>query len=421
MSRDASMYVDDMIDVCHRVLRYTEGIDRAGFVAGTMMHDAVLRNLEILGEAAKQVPESVRVLAPAIAWRRISGLRDILAHAYFGMTQATGWHRGFAPWWTRLLRPAARTWLLSWRTRRRPTKRYSTRSSPAGRPCCDEVAIWGSWHRPGSPTMRPAESVTGCASTRPRRRRCWRPGLSRERVARGPLGSGRTATRCRSSRTRAGWNGQTGGLLSAFVSRRTFVQAGTPGSSGTATRRVGSDAGRTVPGTRPTAPGLSPEGLAHYVEAHAVCLPDEFLEAMSASGWRVPEASSGVTGMPTAAFWVEWVSALGQVPASFGACLQIGRDIQRLLQDATADQLSGLEADLALRLKRVLRMGGLLASLADDIMPDPAEAQVAVDDAQAALERLRELVPSPREAGAAASMRPPGESGQSAAGPGIGH
>jgi uncharacterized protein with HEPN domain len=85
------MYVDDMIDVCHRVLRYTEGVDRAGFVAGTMMHDAVLRNLEILGEAAKQVPESLRVLAPAIAWRRVSGLRDILAHAYFGIDEDIVW------------------------------------------------------------------------------------------------------------------------------------------------------------------------------------------------------------------------------------------------------------------------------------------------------------------------------------------
>jgi hypothetical protein len=97
------------------------------------------------------------------------------------------------------------------------------------------------------------------------------------------------------------------------------------------------------------------------------------------------------------------------------------RDIQPLLQDVAAEQLSGLTADGTRRLKRVLRMGALLASLADDTMPDPAEAQVAVDDAQAALERLRELVRSPREAGAAASMRPPDESGQSAVGPGLGH
>ena len=165
----------------------------------------------------------------------------------------------------------------------------------------------------------------------------------------------------------------------------------------------------------------SPEGLAHYVEAHAVCLPDEFLEAMGASGWVAPEASSGVTGPPTAEFWVEWASALGQVPASFGACLQMCRDIKRLLQNATADQLSGLEADVAQRLRRVLRTGGLLRCLDDGIKPDPAEAAVAVDDAQAVLERFRELVPSAREAGAAASMRPPGESGQSAVGPGLGH
>ena len=60
MSRDVVLYVADMIEACDRIARYIEGLDRNSLVAGTMAHDAVLRNLEILGETAKKVPEEVR-------------------------------------------------------------------------------------------------------------------------------------------------------------------------------------------------------------------------------------------------------------------------------------------------------------------------------------------------------------------------
>ena len=60
MSRDVTLYVDDMIEACRRVVKYSEGLGRAQLVSGTMAHDAVLRNLEVLGEAAKNVPAAVR-------------------------------------------------------------------------------------------------------------------------------------------------------------------------------------------------------------------------------------------------------------------------------------------------------------------------------------------------------------------------
>ena len=53
MSRDATLYVDDMIDACRRVLQYSDGLGRAQLVSGTLAHDAVLRNLEVLGEAVR--------------------------------------------------------------------------------------------------------------------------------------------------------------------------------------------------------------------------------------------------------------------------------------------------------------------------------------------------------------------------------
>jgi uncharacterized protein with HEPN domain len=91
VSRDASLYVADMVEACERVLRFTKDVERADLAAGTMVHDAVLRNLEVLGEAAKRVPAEIRALAPAVAWRRIAGLRDVLAHAYFGVDEDIIW------------------------------------------------------------------------------------------------------------------------------------------------------------------------------------------------------------------------------------------------------------------------------------------------------------------------------------------
>ena len=57
-----------------------------------MAHDAILRNLETLGEAAKCVPAEARTIDPEISWRRIAGLRDVLAHAYFGVDEDIVWN-----------------------------------------------------------------------------------------------------------------------------------------------------------------------------------------------------------------------------------------------------------------------------------------------------------------------------------------
>jgi len=57
-----------------------------------MVYDAVVRNLEIIGEAAKKIPPNVRNRYLQLDWRRIAGLRDVLAHAYFGLDDQTLWN-----------------------------------------------------------------------------------------------------------------------------------------------------------------------------------------------------------------------------------------------------------------------------------------------------------------------------------------
>ncbi|MFO0137311.1 MAG: DUF86 domain-containing protein [Cyanobacteriota bacterium] len=80
-----------MLQCCAKVMRYTHGFSQDQFFSNELVYDAVLRNLELLGEAAKQIPIEVQQRHPIVPWRRIAGLRDVLAHAYFGLEEDTIW------------------------------------------------------------------------------------------------------------------------------------------------------------------------------------------------------------------------------------------------------------------------------------------------------------------------------------------
>ena len=89
--RNWSLFLLDMQGRCTKILRYSQGLTKQHCLAYEMMVDAVLRNLEVLGEAAKQIPPAVRERHPQLPWRRIAGLRDVLVHAYFGLEEDTIW------------------------------------------------------------------------------------------------------------------------------------------------------------------------------------------------------------------------------------------------------------------------------------------------------------------------------------------
>ena len=89
--RDDRLYLRDMVEFCERVAAYSAGHDQESLLADRMRYDAVLRNLELIGEAATRVPVNMRGLAPEIAWRQIIGTRNRLAHAYLGIEPDTVW------------------------------------------------------------------------------------------------------------------------------------------------------------------------------------------------------------------------------------------------------------------------------------------------------------------------------------------
>ncbi len=89
--RSVALYVQDMLESIEKIESYRVGATADEFAANTLLQDAVVRRLEIIGEAAKHVPQAVRAGYPDIPWRRISGLGDMLIHADFGVMVDRFW------------------------------------------------------------------------------------------------------------------------------------------------------------------------------------------------------------------------------------------------------------------------------------------------------------------------------------------
>lgn len=85
------MRLNDIVDCCQRVARYTQGMSQEQFISDAMCYDAVLRNIEVIGEASRYVPDEIRQQLPEVAWRSIVGMRNILIHAYFGIDDDFLW------------------------------------------------------------------------------------------------------------------------------------------------------------------------------------------------------------------------------------------------------------------------------------------------------------------------------------------
>jgi len=85
------VYLDDMLGAIGRIREYVRGMNQSEFDEDRKTQDAVIRNLEVIGEATKNLPETLQGQAKDIEWRKIMGLRNILVHEYFGVSLPIIW------------------------------------------------------------------------------------------------------------------------------------------------------------------------------------------------------------------------------------------------------------------------------------------------------------------------------------------
>lgn len=89
--RDLRDYINDLIEACEDILSFTRGMSYSDFVADKRTVNAVIRSLEVIGEATKKLPMSFRSAYPNIPWKQMAGMRDKLTHEYFGVDKEMLW------------------------------------------------------------------------------------------------------------------------------------------------------------------------------------------------------------------------------------------------------------------------------------------------------------------------------------------
>ncbi len=91
MSRDSRLYIADIIQCCDRINEYVIEHTFESFSEDYKTIDAVARNLEIIGEAVKNIPKEILALRPEIEWTDVARFRDVIAHQYFRVKLTVVW------------------------------------------------------------------------------------------------------------------------------------------------------------------------------------------------------------------------------------------------------------------------------------------------------------------------------------------
>ncbi len=89
--REYLFFLEDMVESMRRIAEYTKGMDFKKFKMNYMVVDAVVRNFEIIGEASKRVPDSIKEEYPELPWKKMVGMRNLIIHGYFGIDYELIW------------------------------------------------------------------------------------------------------------------------------------------------------------------------------------------------------------------------------------------------------------------------------------------------------------------------------------------
>jgi uncharacterized protein with HEPN domain len=91
MTRDPRIFIEHILACIELIENYLEGKSKSDFLGSIQLQDAVIRRVEIIGEAARNIPNDIKSRFTDIPWNEITGMRDILIHKYFGIDLELTW------------------------------------------------------------------------------------------------------------------------------------------------------------------------------------------------------------------------------------------------------------------------------------------------------------------------------------------
>ena len=89
--RNIRLFLNDILQSINKINEYTQNMRYDEFINDEKTKDAVVRNLEIIGEATKNIPDEIKKKYPEVNWKSVAGMRDKLIHEYFGVDPKIVW------------------------------------------------------------------------------------------------------------------------------------------------------------------------------------------------------------------------------------------------------------------------------------------------------------------------------------------